>query len=116
MTETSESLGEARLRAEVRYSNAQQDEKAAREGHDQAGADRAKAEAVAAMDEIYRLDEQTRTGSGEERVTLVCPNPNANLSDSNVTFVDGRAMGVPRSLARKYVEDLVGYTIEEESA
>jgi hypothetical protein len=105
----------ARVALEARYSNAQQDEKRAREAHDQAGADRAKAEAVAAMDELYRLDEQTRTGSDEDTVSLVCPNPHANLVDAGgVTFVDGRAEGVPRSLARKYLQDFGGYTTEED--
>ncbi len=106
---------DARVALEARYSNAQQDEKRAREAHDQAGADRAKAEAVAAMDELYRLDEQTRTGSDEKKVTLVCPNPHANLVDAGgVTFVDGRAEGVPRILARKYLQDFPGYTTEED--
>ncbi len=105
---------EARVALEARYSNAQQDEQRAREAHDQAGADRAKAEAVAAMDELYRLDEQTRTGSDEDTVILVCPNPHANLVDAGgVTFVDGRAE-VPRSLARKYQQDFAGYTTEED--
>ena len=106
---------DARVALEARYSNAQQDEKRAREAHDQAGADRAKAEAVAAMDELYRLDEQTRTGGAEVTVTLVCSNPHANLVDAcGVTFVDGRAKGVPRSLARKYLQDFNGYTTEED--
>ncbi len=106
---------DARVALEARYSNAQQDEQTAREAHDQDGADRAKAEAVAAMDELYRLDEQTRTGSDEEVVTLVCPNPHANLVDAGgVTFVDGRAEGVPRILARKYLQDFSGYTTEED--
>ncbi|MDP9475108.1 MAG: hypothetical protein M3R38_05355 [Actinomycetota bacterium] len=106
-----------RVRAEVRYSNAQQDERRAREAHDQAGVDRAKAEQVAAMDELYKLREDVRTGAHEGRVVLVCPNPNANLTDANgVTFVGGRAEGVPRPLARKYCEDFDGYAIEEESA
>ena len=104
----------ARVALEARYSNAQQDEKLAREANDQAGADRAKAEAVTAMDELYRLDEQTRTGSDEDSVTLVCPNPHANLVDAGgVTFVDGRAE-VPRILARKYLQDFPGYTTEED--
>ncbi len=103
-----------RVRAEVRYAGAQQDEKAAREAHDQAAADRAKAEQVAAMDELYRLREETRTGAREGRVTLVCPNPHANLTDGGgVTFVDGRAEGVPLPRARKYVEDFDGYTMED---
>jgi hypothetical protein len=106
---------EARVALEARYSNAQAGEQRATEAHDQAGADRAKAEAVAAMDELYRLDELTRTGRGEEKVTLVCPNPHANLVDAGgVTFVDGRAEGVPRSLARKYLQDFSGYTTEED--
>ena len=106
---------DARVALEARYSNAQQDEQTAREAHDQDGADRAKAEAVAAMDELYRLDEQTRTGSDEVTVTLVCPNPHANLVDAGgVTFVDGRAEGVPRILARKYLQDFGGYTTEED--
>jgi len=72
------------------------------------------AEAVAAMDELYRLDERTRTGSDEETTILVCPNPHANLVDAGgVTFVDGRAE-VPRSLARKYLQDMDGYTTEED--
>jgi hypothetical protein len=105
---------DARVALEARYSNAQQDEQRATEAHDQAGADRAKAEAVAAMDELYRLDELTRTGSDEERVILVCPNPHANLVDAGgATFVDGRAE-VPRSLARKYLQDMTGYTTEED--
>ena len=105
---------DARVALEARYSNAQQDEQTAREAHDQDGADRAKAEAVAAMDELYRLDEQTRTGSDEDTVILVCPNPHANLVDAGgVTFVDGRAE-VPRSLARKYLQDFGGYTTEED--
>ncbi len=105
---------DARVALEARYSNAQQDEQKAREAHDQAGADRAKAAAVAAMDELYRLDERTRTGSDEEKVTLVSPNPHANLEDpGGATFVDGRAE-VPRSLARKYLQDMAGYTTEED--
>jgi len=106
---------DARVALEARYSNAQQDEQTAREAHDQDGADRAKAEAVAAMDELYRLDEQTRTGSDEDTVILVCPNPHANLVDAGgVTFVDGRAEGVPRIHARKYLQDFSGYTTEED--
>lgn len=109
MTEQSD----PRVKLQADYSNAQQDEKRAREAHDQPGADRAKAEAVKALDAIYALDEQTRTRSDEETVTLVCPNPHANLVDANgVTFVEGRAEGVPRSLARKYTDDFPGYTIE----
>ncbi len=103
-----------RTRAEVRYSNAQQAERAAREAHDQRGADAAKAEAVAAMDEIARIDQATRTGSGEERVTLLAPNPNTTLTDVNgITFVDGRAEGVRRSVALKYARLGNGYAIEQ---
>ncbi len=106
-----------RARLEARYSNAQLDEQAAREAHDQAGADRAKAEQVAAMDALYKLAEDVRTGAREGRVVLVGPNPDANITDSHgITFVDGRAEGVPRPLARKYVEDLEGYRIQEENA
>jgi hypothetical protein len=107
-------VGEARLRAEVRYSNAQLDEQRAREAHNQAGVDSAKAEQEAAQNELYALTEATRTGAHEDRVTLVCPNPRANLTDaSGVTFADGRAQGVRLSVARKYLQDFEGYTIEE---
>ncbi len=104
-----------RIAAEARYAKAQQDEAAAREAHSPRGVDAAKAEQEAAMDEIYKLQEETRTGAGGDEVTLIGPNPFANVTDSNdVTFVDRKAR-VRRSLARKYVEDLDGYTIEEES-
>lgn len=103
-----------RTRAEIRYSDAQLAEKAAREANDLRGIDAAKVEQVAALDEISAIDQATRTGSDEERVTLVCPNPDADLTDSNgVTFVGGRAVGVRRSLAAKYVELDGGYAIEE---
>jgi GTP cyclohydrolase FolE2 len=104
-----------RLQAEVRYSNAQLDEQRAREAHNQAGIDRAKAEQEAAQNELYALTEAARTNASEERVTLVCPNPEANLTDAaGVTFVDGRAEGVRVSVARKYLEDFDGYQVEKE--
>lgn len=109
-----EEYGVAAAKLEARYGNAQQDEKAAREAHDQVGVDRAKAEQVAALDALHALRENKRTGADEGTVALICPNPDANLTDSNgVTFVDGRAEGVPRPLATKYTQDLDGYTIEE---
>ena len=103
-----------KLAAEVRWGNAQLAEKRAREANNPAGIEAAKAEQVEAMDEIARIDEETRTDAKEERVTLIGPNPYANIVDSNgVEVTNGRAEGVRRSLARKYLEDLDGYTIEE---
>ena len=41
-------------------------------------------------------------------------NPDANLTDTRgITFVDGRAEGVRRSVAAEYVRSLDGYEIEE---
>lgn len=109
-----EAYGVAVAKLEGRYGSAQQAEAAAHEAHDQAGVDRAKAEQVAALDELHALREAKRAGAELGTVVLICPNPNANLTDSNgVTFVDGRAEGVPRPLARKYAEDHDGYTTEE---
>ena len=101
-----------RTRAEARYSAAQLAEKRAREAGDLPGIDAAKAEQVAAMDEISRIDLATRTGSDEERVVLLSPNPYANVTDARgITFVDGRAEGVPRSVAEYYVREF-GHAIE----
>ena len=103
-----------RTRTEARYAAAQLAEKRAREAGDLPGIDAAKAEQVAAMDEISCIDLATRTGGDEERVTLVCANPYANLTDANgITFVDGRAEGVRRSVAVEYVRSLEGYSLEE---
>jgi hypothetical protein len=50
----------------------------------------------------------------EETVTLNSPNSEVNLTDSNgVTFENGVAEGVPRSLAQKYPVDFEGYEIRE---
>ncbi len=69
------------------------------------------------MNEIGRLDEATRTGSGEERVTLVCANPYATVVDANgVEFKNGRAEGVRRSVAEEYARSLEGYSIVGEGA
>lgn len=102
-----------RTQAEIRYGDAQQAEKAAGEAHDLQGIDAAKAEAVAALDEIAAIDEATRTGSGEEKVVLLAPNPNLTQTDVNgIAFVDGRAEGVRRSVAVEYVRLGNGYAIE----
>ncbi|MDP9474793.1 MAG: hypothetical protein M3R38_03735 [Actinomycetota bacterium] len=102
----------------ARHQKAQADEAEARtRGGDPVAIMEAKAEAVKAMDEIYRLQNAARTGEGEEKVSLVSPNPYANVVDANgLRFVDGRAEGVPRSLARRYVDDFDGYRIEEGTA
>ena len=102
-----------RLKAVAEYSRAQHDEKTAREGGDLRGIDQAKHAQRQAMDEIAAIDEATRTNAGKQRVILISPNPNANVTDANgLSFVDGKAEGVPLSLARKYTGDFDGYQIE----
>ena len=95
----------SRTQAEIRYSNAQLAERAARESNDLRGIDAAKVEQVAAMDEIARID--------EGRVTLVCANPSDFTDVNGIAFVDGRAEGVKRSVAAEYVRNLDGYAMEE---
>ena len=105
-----------KIAAQSEYSDAQLAEQEAREANDFAGIDEAKAEQVEALDEIHEIEESIRTFADEGRVTLVSPNPRANITDSNgLEFVDGKAQGVRRSVAEKYVFDLgSGYKIEEE--
>lgn len=97
---------------QAEYDRAQADEAEARvRGGDPVAIMEAKsrqAKALDALAEAGRPDE-------EERVVLISPNPHANVTDSQgLTFVDGRAEGVPLSLARKYEADFSGYTIEGE--
>ncbi len=102
--------------ARVEYGNAVLDEQAAREGGDLAGVDRAKQAQTDALDTVSKLENAMARGEfyQEETVTLVSPNPRANLTDgAGVTFVDGKAEGVPRSLAEKYTAvEFDGYSIE----
>jgi hypothetical protein len=93
------------------YNRAQADEAEARmRGGDPVATMEAKSRQVRAMDTIAAAGRPEE----EEKVTLVSPNPYATVVDSNgVAFVDGRAEGVPRSLAQRYVVDF-GYTIEED--
>ncbi len=105
----------------ARHAKAQADEANARSSHypdaiheDTSAAREAKAEAVKAMDEMYAEREATRLGlnEDEETVTLVSPNPWANVTDSNgVRFENGRAE-VKASLAERYLLDGDGYTVE----
>ena len=104
-----------RTRAEARYAAAQLAEKRAREAGDLPGIDKAKAEQVAAMNEVAAIDLTARTGSDEERVTLLAANPYANVVDANgVEFKNGRAEGVRRSVAVEYTRSLEWYSIEGE--
>jgi hypothetical protein len=101
--------------AQSKYGEAQLAEQQAREAHDQEGIDAAKVEQQQALDELFAVDEEIRTFANEERVVLISPNPRANIVDSNgLEFRDGRAEGVRKSVAERYVFDLDGYTIEEE--
>jgi hypothetical protein len=64
---------------------------------------------VEAANDLYAA-QQPET---EETVTLVSPNPEVTLTDSNnVQFENGVARGVPASLARMYVLEF-GYEIQE---
>jgi hypothetical protein len=106
----------------ARHSKAQADEARARGSRypdaiheDTSAAREAKAEAVRAMDEMYAEREATRLGTSEdeETVTLLSPNPWANVTDSNgVRFQNGRAEGVKASLAERYLLDGDGYSVE----
>ncbi|MDP9485312.1 MAG: hypothetical protein M3Q49_05890 [Actinomycetota bacterium] len=92
------------------YAKAQQDEAEARVAGDLAGIDEAKAVQVRALDAL----QTARLPEAEPAYTLYSPNPHATLTDAQgVTFVDGRATGVPESLARKYRDDF-GYRAEPE--
>lgn len=115
----------AAQKAQAQYDGAQQDEARARGSQypdhiheDVAAASEAKGRAVEAADELYRLQEETRSGvdeEGRQLVTLVAPNENANVTDSNgVEFVDGKAK-VERHLAEAYVQNLEGYDLEGSS-
>ena len=106
--------------ATVKYANAQLDEQAARESRpgdiheDTAAAYEAKKEQVQALKELDKAIAESR--EEEETVTLTGPNPRANLTDANgVTFKDGKAEGVPKSLAMRYVNDFDGYSVGAKS-
>lgn len=113
----------SRVEVASEFSNAQEEEGFARGSHypdaiheDTAAAREAKTKAVEVADELYALDETTRLGE-EDVVTLVGPNPKANIVDSQgLHFVDGKAEGVPKSVADKYVADLEGYSIQGKSS
>ncbi len=102
------------VEAVVKYSGAQADEAEARESRPDAihenvpEALKAKAVAVEAMDELYVLNQPEQ----EETVTLTGPNPRANITDTNgVRFVNGKAEGVPKSLAERYEREFDGYSV-----
>ena len=103
-----------RAAAVSRYANAQTDEAVARQSvpgnihEDVVAAFEAKGEQIAALKELDVLSQP----EVEETVTLVGPNPRANVTDVNGTvFRDGKAE-VSRSLAERYVGDFEGYEIQ----
>lgn len=102
-----------RLQAGVEYGSAQADEAKARGSNypdniheDTTAAREAKQRAVKAADEIYRMEEAARLGSDGEKVTLVGPNPNISVVDTNgIEFKNGKAENVDKALAERYVKD-----------
>ncbi len=104
--------------ATVKYANAQLDEAHARESvhpdrihEDTASAMEAKARQIEALHEADAARLAAR--EQEQTVTLVGPNPRANLTDANgVAFKDGKAEGVPKSLAERYARDFEGYEVQ----
>ena len=111
-----------RLKAGIEYGEAQAAEAKARGSYpdhiheDTAAAREAKQKAVKAADELYRLSEETRTGSDGETVTLLAPNPNISVTDTNgIKFVEGKAENVDKALAERYVKDFEGYEIQGSS-
>jgi len=101
-----------RRKLDMALSQAQLEEKAARESGDRAGVRDAQDKASNIVMEMQRHDYVRVHGDDKDVVVLVSPNERANLTDSNgVQFVDGRAQ-VPRAMAVRYLE-LDGYSIEE---
>lgn len=107
----------ASTEATVKYANAQLDEQKARESRpgaiheDLAGAYEAKKVQAQALQELDNAVAESRNKEGT--VTLIGPNPRANLTDANgVTFKDGKAENVSKALAERYVNDFDGYEIK----
>lgn len=105
----------SRAAATAKYANAQNQESEARRSvpgdihEDVKAALEAKGVQVEALRELDRASE----GEAEETVTLVGPNPEANVTDANgLVFRDGKAEGVPKSLADRYVADFDGYEVQ----
>jgi hypothetical protein len=98
------------LEAQSRLNKAQEDEVKAQESGNPVAINEAKGRKVEAADALYAA----RQPEPEETVTLLSPNSAASGKDSaGLEWHQGKAEGVPRSLAERLAAEFPGYQIRE---